>query len=146
MHLNNLPYLLEKRRKLRNNLTPAEALLWTKLQRSKLKGRKFRRQHSFGNFILDFYCPSEKLAIELDGAGHFTQKGIQYDQDRTNFLNEYRIKVIRFENQQVLQNMQQVLKEIKSHFKTRTKCKVPPSPILRRRNKKNIFTSCFLEG
>lgn len=117
MQLNNLPHLLEWRRDLRNNLTKAEAFLWTKLQRRQLEGRKFRRQHSFGPFIIDFYCPSEKLAVELDGAGHFTEEGMQYDAERTKFLNEYNIKVIRFENNLVFQNTNEVLQEIKSHFK-----------------------------
>ena len=57
-----------KRKKLRNNLTPAEAALWNLLKNSQLEGRKFRRQHSVGFYILDFYCPSERMAIELDGA------------------------------------------------------------------------------
>ena len=117
MQLNNLPYLLERRRELRNNLTKAEAFLWTKLQKRQLEGRKFRRQHSFGPFIIDFYCPAEKLAVELDGAMHFTEEGMQYDIERTNYLNQYNIKVIRFENQLVFQNTQEVLSEIKKHFK-----------------------------
>lgn len=70
MHINNLPALRFFRKALRHNLTPAEAKLWTLLKGSQLAGRKFRRQHSVGNFILDFYCPSERLAIELDGAVH----------------------------------------------------------------------------
>ncbi|MHA6250128.1 endonuclease domain-containing protein [Pontibacter sp. CAU 1760] len=64
--LHNRKYLKENRRELRHNLTPAEAELWKHLQGSQLAGRKFRRQHSIGNFILDFYCSSEKMAIELD--------------------------------------------------------------------------------
>jgi len=76
--LNNLPELAGFRRKLRNALTPAEARLWTLLKRAAL-GRKFRRQHSVGRYILDFYCPSEKLAVELDGEDHFMPWGITYD-------------------------------------------------------------------
>ncbi len=68
--LHNRKYLKENRKMLRSNLTPAEAELWKHLKSSQLYGRKFRRQHSIGNFILDFYCPSEKLAIELDGQIH----------------------------------------------------------------------------
>jgi very-short-patch-repair endonuclease len=61
---------MEKRRKLRNNPTYAEKYLWYELRNSQLGGRKFRRQVSFGNYIVDFYCPAEKLAIELEGEGH----------------------------------------------------------------------------
>lgn len=117
MQLNNLPELLEWRRQLRHNLTSAEAFLWTKLQGKQVEGRKFRRQHSIGPFIIDFYCPSEKLAVELDGAGHFTEEGMQYDMERTKYLNQYNIKVIRFENQLVFTHSQEVLDEIKKHFK-----------------------------
>ena len=63
----DLPYLKTFRRDLRNGLTPAEAFLWDRLKRSKLDGRKFRRQHSVGGYILDFYCCEEGLAIGLDG-------------------------------------------------------------------------------
>src|SRR5215470_7411657 len=62
----NRPYIQDRRTNLRRRLTPAEATLWKALQSSKLDGRKFRRQHSVGNYILDFYCDSERLAIELD--------------------------------------------------------------------------------
>jgi very-short-patch-repair endonuclease len=67
--VNNRPELKQIRRELRHNLTPAEATLWRCLQNKQLAGRKFRRQHSVGSYVLDFYCPSEMLAIELDGAG-----------------------------------------------------------------------------
>ncbi len=70
--INNRPELKVFRKALRNNSTAAEATLWKMIKGKKLKGRKFRRQFSVEKFILDFYCPSEKLAIELDGAGHFT--------------------------------------------------------------------------
>lgn len=89
--INNLPYLKTFRCKLRNNLKPAEAKLWTYLQRKQLDGRKFRRQHSIGNYIVDFYCPSERLAIELDGQGHYTPAGQEYDTERTMFLNQFGI-------------------------------------------------------
>ena len=66
--IHNRPVLKSRRKELRNNSTSAEKLLWGMLQHSNLGGYKFRRQHSVGAYILDFYCPSEKLAVELDGA------------------------------------------------------------------------------
>ena len=72
--LNNKTVLEPRRKKLRRNLTPAEAFLWTVLKNSNLAGRKFRRQHSVGNYILDFYCDSEKLVVELDGEVHRTDR------------------------------------------------------------------------
>jgi len=73
--LNNKKELNELRKRLRNNPTPAEKALWKALQQSKFEGRKFRRQHSIRNYIVDFYCTEEKLAVELDGGGHYTKEG-----------------------------------------------------------------------
>jgi very-short-patch-repair endonuclease len=117
-HIHNKSTLKKARKELRNNLTSAEILLWKCLQRSQLDGRKFRRQHSVGNYILDFYCPSEKLAVELDGAHHFTPQGMDYDEVRTAYLNELNIRVLRIENRRVFENLNGVLDEIKSFFTT----------------------------
>ncbi len=116
-NLHNHRYLKERRRELRNNLTPAEASLWKALQNKQLEGRKFRRQHSVGNYILDFYCPAEQLAVELDGAGHFTAAGIEADRVRDKFLGELGITVLRFENRQVFEQLEMVLEKIRVHFK-----------------------------
>ena len=99
--INSLPELKTFRRQLRSKLTPAEARLWTLLKSSRLDGRKFRRQHSVGGYILDFYCASEKLAIELDGYRHFTDAGRAHDYERRIFLERFEIKVVRFENELV---------------------------------------------
>jgi very-short-patch-repair endonuclease len=104
------------RRKLRNNSTSAEAVLWLQLKHSQLLGRKFRRQHSAAHYIMDFYCPSEKLAIELDGAHHYTEEGLRKDAERTKYLNSLGVTVIRFENKWVFEDMEYVLAEIKKHF------------------------------
>ena len=86
------------------------------LQKSQLEGRKFRRQHSVDGHILDFYCPSEKLAIELDGAQHFTVHGSENDAERTACLNQYNIRMIRFENKFVFEQPEYVKEEIRSNF------------------------------
>ncbi len=116
--INNRPELKVFRKALRNNSTAAEATLWKMIKGKQLEGRKFRRQFSVENFILDFYCPSEKLAIELDGAGHFTPEGIKADEERTKVLNTYGIKVIRFENKQIFNSPEAVLQEIIDNFTT----------------------------
>jgi very-short-patch-repair endonuclease len=115
--INNLVKLKEKRKYLRNNLTPAEATLWRILKSKQLEGRKFRRQHSVGNYILDFYCPSERLAIELDGAHHFTEAGLMYDKKRTEYIESLDITIIRFENKLVFDRTDFVIEEINKHFK-----------------------------
>jgi len=84
--IHNLKHLEERRKKLRNNSTSAEAFLWKYLQQKKLAGRKFRRQHSITNFIVDFYCSSEKLIVELDGEIHNNSAQQAYDFDRTQIL------------------------------------------------------------
>jgi len=88
--LNNHPDLKTFRRQLRRQMTPAEAKMWTYLQRKQLNGKRFRRQHSIGPFVLDFYCPDERLAIELDGQPHLAAEAVKYDHERDLFLAHYR--------------------------------------------------------
>jgi very-short-patch-repair endonuclease len=116
--VNNLKEVKVQRKALRNQATPAEAALWKGLQNSQLSGRKFRRQHSVGPYILDFYCPTEKLCVELDGQMHFEHGGNLRDEERTRYLNNLGIRVIRFENSLVFQNPESVLEEIKRHFRS----------------------------
>lgn len=113
--ISNIKELETKRKALRNGATKAEKFLWKFLQKSQL-GRKFRRQHSVENFILDFYCPEEKLAIELDGKGHFSPVGQEYDLYRDTRLAELGLKVLHFENKLVLENIESVLAEIKNNY------------------------------
>ena len=112
----NLPQKKDDRRALRNTLTPAEATLWRSLQGGKLAGRKFRRQHSVGAYILDFYCPEERIAVELDGAGHYTVTGNLHDATRTAYLNALGIQVVRFENKLIWYSLEGVLHAIASKF------------------------------
>ena len=116
-HINNLKLLEGRRKMLRNNSTSAEAVLWGYLKNRQLDGRKFRRQFSVGFYILDFYCPSENLNVELDGAHHFTEEGLNHDSERDLFLKDQGITVLRFENQGIWNNLEGVLHEIKTHFK-----------------------------
>ena len=115
--IHNRKYLESYRKKLRKSLTPAEATLWKNLQNRKLKGRKFRRQHSIENYIIDFYCPEERLAIELDGEIHFNELAQEKDKIKKERLNELRIRVIRFENKMVFEGLAQVLQEIEDNFR-----------------------------
>jgi very-short-patch-repair endonuclease len=116
MKLNNLPHLLTFRKKLRSNLTPAEAKLWSMIKNSQLDGRKFRRQHSFGGYILDFYCSSEKIGVELDGEVQYNAAAAQYDHERKLFLLYFGIKVIRFENKVVFESPNWLLDRIRQEF------------------------------
>ena len=98
-------------------MTAAEVALWMMIKNKQLNGERFLRQFSIGHYIVDFYCHKHKLAIELNGAGHFTEEGREYDARRTEFLNSEGITVIRFENTLIFNYPMQVLEEIKSHLK-----------------------------
>ena len=108
-YIHNIGYLRTARRTLRNNLTPEEAILWNLIKKNKL-GHKFRRQHSTGNFVLDFYCATKRLAIELDGSQHLDNQ--EYDKERTEYLESLGIKVIRFWNSEVKSNLGGVVMKI----------------------------------
>jgi very-short-patch-repair endonuclease len=112
----NRPVLKPRRKELRSSLTPAEAALWKSLQRSRVCGKKFRRQHSVGNYILDFYCPECRLAVELDGQGHFHPGVSEYDFRRDEYLKKMKIRVLRFENRLVFENLEGVLHMISDHL------------------------------
>ncbi len=104
--------LLQACRELRRNATDAERLMWELVRDRRLGGAKFRRQHSIGRFILDFYCHEVRLAIELDGGGHDEQQQKQYDEQRTKDLEIEGVKVLRFWNHDVLENTEAVLETI----------------------------------
>ncbi len=97
-------------RDLREKLTPAEEFLWQSLRNKQLNGLRFRSQHPVGNFILDFYCASCKLVIEVDGSIHDDQQ--DYDLARTQALETYGYFVIRFTNDEVLEDLALVLQKI----------------------------------
>lgn len=84
-----------------------------------MDGRKFRRQHSIGNFITDFYCAQENLIIELDGEVHNNAIAVDYDEKRTAFFNENGFNVVRFENKMVFENLPSVLQEIRDDFRNK---------------------------
>ena len=113
----NHPNKKERRRNLRNNLTPAEATLWLGLKNKQLAGRRFKRQVSIGHYIVDFYCLREKLVVELDGESHFTKDGYEHDLRRDKYLNGLGFKVIRFENEIVFHRYEGVLEEIQEAFR-----------------------------
>ena len=110
--LNNRPSLKSYRKNLRNHSTAAEATLWKLLRNKQVESLKFRRQHSIGNYILDFYCPQLQLAIELDGEVHSGTYSEEKDRERDSFLNHQGIQVIHFENRWVYEYPQDIVEEI----------------------------------
>ena len=111
------PQLTAKAKKLRKNPTAAEQKLWGFLRTFPVK---MWRQKPIENFIVDFYCPKLKLVIEIDGDSHYSENAVKYDQERTEVLEGYGLKVIRFNNEDVLHNLAGVVSFIEGL--------IPPSP------------------
>jgi very-short-patch-repair endonuclease len=115
--LHNRKELKSLRKKLRYQLTPAEATLWKLIKGNQLDGRKFRRQQSIGPYILDFYCPEEKIGIELDGESHDNADQSNRDNQREEWLIQQGIRILRFENKSVFESTDSVLGIIQAQFK-----------------------------
>ena len=115
-YLYNDPNGKLERRRLRKNATDVERKLWDILRSRQMAGFKFIRQYSIGPYILDFYCPERRLAIEADGGQHADAYGQEHDADRDRYLKELNICVIRFWNNDVLQNIERVGQKIKEEI------------------------------
>jgi very-short-patch-repair endonuclease len=106
------PRLTGFARRMRREPTDAEKRLWSHLRDRRLGGFKFRRQYPIGGYIVDFYCPSASLAVELDGGQHADAAAIQYDQKRTKRLNELGVRVLRFWDHDLLRDPQWIIETI----------------------------------
>ncbi len=114
-----LPYnkkLKPVARKLRCAMTNSERRLWQRVRRNQLKGYKFTRQKTIGNYIVDFYCPSAKLVIEIDGSQHYLEEGAEKDKIRDKRLADLGLTVMRFSNRDVFTNIEGVLQRIHRHL------------------------------
>jgi len=108
----------DKRRNLRKNIPPAEVLLWYELKGKKILDYKFCRQYSIDKYIVDFYCPKVKLAIEIDGDSHFIDKSAQkYDKKREEYIKSNNINILRFTNLEIYYDLEEVLKKITEYLK-----------------------------
>mgnify|MGYP001344903047 CR=1 FL=1 len=99
----------EIRKKLRNNATNAEIILWKKIRNKQLYGYRFRRQFGIENYVVDFYCPSLRLVIEIDGFTHSEEKEIQYDLNRQRSLEDKGLRILRFQNSDIFNRLDEVL-------------------------------------
>ncbi|PMB00936.1 hypothetical protein CEN49_04055 [Fischerella thermalis CCMEE 5273] len=107
----------EKRRQLRQNITKAEKILWEKVKDRQIEDCKFRRQYSVAEFVIDFYSPELKLAIEIDGDSHFQNGAAEYDKERQVFIESTGIRFIRFTNDDVYNNLSGVLEYIAQNIR-----------------------------
>jgi very-short-patch-repair endonuclease len=110
LHKRTTPRVFGNAKQLHRNLTPAESKLWTRLRAHRMADAHFRNQHAIGNYIVDFCAPRKKLVIELDGSQHLEQ--VEYDVERTAFLESKGYKVLRFWNNEVMNNIDLVLNVI----------------------------------
>jgi len=109
----------EKRRKLRNNPTYTEKILWISLCRRQICDVRFLRQYSVNHFVIDFYAPKIRLAIEVDGSSHIGKE--DYDKARQEYIEDFGIEVIRFTNENVLGNINKVVSQIEQVVKSKLK-------------------------
>lgn len=100
----------DRRRELRKNQTEVEKILWYEIRGRKINNFKFYRQYGVGPYILDFFCPQIRLAVELDGKQH--KYALEYDKERETFLKKADIQTIRFWNNEVLENVEKVVEKI----------------------------------
>ena len=108
--------MIEKARILRKNMTGAEKVLWERLRNKRLNGLVFRRQHPVEHFIVDFYCHQHKLVIEVDGSVHNIVEVSARDKGRTYEIEKFGLRVIRFTNDEVINNTEIVIQIIKSYL------------------------------
>lgn len=99
-------------RNLRRNMTDAEKLLWSKIRDKQLKGVQFYRQKIIGNYIADFYCPKTRLVIEINGGQHYSAEGEEKDRLRDEYMARTGIRVLRFSDREVLENLESVLEKL----------------------------------
>ena len=106
------PSTFDKARLLRNNMTEAEKIVWEKLKNRKVFKAWFRWQHPIGSFIVDFYCHEYKLAIEIDGEIHLKTEVNEYDDGRSHDIEKLGIKILRFTNSEVFNNLKKIIVKI----------------------------------
>ncbi len=121
----NKEILKEKRKILRGNMTEPERKLWQKIRNCQLNGYKFRRQYSIDSFIVDFYCPNKRLAIEIDGDSHYSESGRIKDRERDTVLSGLDIIVLRFTNKEVTENLEGVVEKIANELGENTPSSSP---------------------
>ncbi len=115
MYYGATPAIFERASRLRSNMTSAEELLWNKLKGKQVLGLRFRRQHPVSKYIVDFYCHSAKLVIELDGKIHLAKK--EQDKERTKEIEELGLLIIRFQNEEVEKKIDEVVVKVKDKVK-----------------------------
>jgi len=126
----NRAALTGRRKELRKNMPEPEHRLWAHLKGRQIKGYKFRRQESIGRYIVDFYCPECRLAIEIDGESHYQKEQILRDKKRQQYLEAIGIVVLRYTNRDILESIEGVVEEIRKHVSEHKEKSPSPNPSL----------------
>jgi very-short-patch-repair endonuclease len=117
MYFGATPDIFKKAKELRKAETEAEKILWARLCKNQIMGLQFRRQHPINKFIADFYCAKIKLVIEVDGSIHELPENQLYDIGRSEIFNDFGITVIRFSNEQIVEDIETIIIKIKNCVK-----------------------------
>jgi very-short-patch-repair endonuclease len=117
MYFGATPNIFKKAKELRKTQTEAERVVWSRLNKNQIHGLQFRRQHPINIFVADFYCPKVKLVIEIDGSIHNISEYHDHDIARSEILNDFGITIIRFSNEQILNNIDITIMEIEGEVK-----------------------------
>ncbi|HEX9532052.1 MAG TPA: DUF559 domain-containing protein [bacterium] len=123
------PIYQERARDLRSHMNDAEKLLWSRLRAHRMDGRKFRRQHAFGNYIVDFVCLASRLIIEVDGDSHGNDSREALDAQRTAYIEKLGFRVLRFWNDYVLTDLDNVTETIFEALNANSRPSPQPSPL-----------------
>jgi very-short-patch-repair endonuclease len=110
MHKRTTPKIFGRAKQLHRNMTPSEAKLWARLRAHRMKDVHFRNQYAIGNYVVDFCAPRRKLILELDGSQHLEQQ--EYDDERTTFFESKGYRVLRIWNNEVMNDIEGVLRAI----------------------------------
>jgi very-short-patch-repair endonuclease len=125
VHIYNKKEFQARRRTLRNNMSKSEVILWSRLKNKQIRDERFLRQYSVDQYVLDFYCPRLKLAIEVDGDSHFMPRAEEQDTVRQNYIEVLGIHFLRFTNVDVSENLDGVCQTIYETIENRIKHQTP---------------------
>ena len=118
LHLDAPEKHFRRAKEMRRGMTEAEQALWQQLKNRNARGYKFRRQHPIGSYIADFYCHEKRLIVEVDGEIHSSPEAVEKDENRSAVLSGFGIEVIRFSNQEVLEEPLAVVETIITKLNT----------------------------
>jgi very-short-patch-repair endonuclease len=141
----NKHQMKERRQELRRNMTEPENIFWSRIRRIQIDGIRFRRQYSIDNFVVDFYCPEFKLAIEVDGESHNKPDAKEYDAEREDIIKQHGITFLRFANTEIIHNLDDVLTKIQYALQNMKSASAQTFPLVEGKTQKGSETRRKIE-